>query len=67
MRTNIVINDELITQAMRLTGLRTKREVVEEALRVLGRNASQAAVLDLEGTVHWEGDLQSDPAFARRS
>lgn len=57
MRTNIIIDDTLMREAMRLTGLATKREVVEKALQVLVRNAGQSAVLALEGKIHWEGDL----------
>ncbi len=49
MRTNIVLNDRLVADAMRLTGAKTKREVVELALRqvVLGRRRRN--VLDLAG------------------
>lgn len=58
MRTNIIIDDGLMSEAMRLTGLKTKRDVVEKALQVLVRNAGQSAVLALEGKIHWEGDLE---------
>ncbi|CAN5378981.1 hypothetical protein BH10CHL1_BH10CHL1_09230 [soil metagenome] len=57
MRTNIEIDDQLMAEAIRLTGLTTKREVVEAALRILIRSTKQAAVLDLAGTIHWVGDL----------
>ncbi len=57
MRTNIVIDDELMAEAMRLTGLATKRDVVEEALRVLVRTTQQKNVLALRGKIQWEGDL----------
>lgn len=59
MRTNIVIDDELMAEAMRLTGIDTKREVVEEALRVLVRTTLQKNVLALRGQVQWEGDLNA--------
>jgi Arc/MetJ family transcription regulator len=59
MRTNIVIDDYLIRQAMQLTGITTKREVVDTALRILVRLEKQKAVLALEGQVPWEGDLES--------
>lgn len=58
MRTNIVIDDELIAEAMRLTGIRTKREVVDTALRTLVRLRRQRDVLTLEGKIVWEGDLE---------
>lgn len=57
MRTNIVIDDTLIAEAMRLTRIKTKREVVDTALRTLVRLERQRAVLDLEGSIVWEGDL----------
>ena len=57
MRTNIVIDDDLMTEVMRLTGLATKRDVVEEALRVLVRTTQQKNVLALRGKVQWDGDL----------
>jgi Arc/MetJ family transcription regulator len=59
MRINIVIDDHLIDQAMRITGITTKREVVEMALRLLVKLERQKAVLALEGQVPWEGDLES--------
>ncbi len=59
MRTNIVIDDTLIREAMRLTGSRTKREVVDLALRRLVQLERQRDVLSLEGTLNWEGDLEA--------
>jgi Arc/MetJ family transcription regulator len=57
MRTNIVLNDELVERAKALTGLPTRRAVVEEALRVLVELREQAEVRKLRGKLHWEGDL----------
>ncbi len=57
MRTNIVIDDDLMRQALVATGLKTKREVVEEGLRVLVRAENRAGILALRGTVTWDGDL----------
>jgi Arc/MetJ family transcription regulator len=57
MRTNIVIDDALIAEAMRLTRIKTKRGVVDKALQTLVRLEGQRAVLDLEGRITWEGDL----------
>jgi Arc/MetJ family transcription regulator len=59
MRTNIVIDDELMTQAMKQTGLKTKKAVIEEALRTLVRLKSQEQVRSLRGKLHWEGDLDA--------
>lgn len=57
MRTNIVIDDDLMSRAMTVTGITTKREVVEEALRVLIRTTEQKAILGLRGKIKWDGDL----------
>ena len=57
MRTNIDLNDELVEKAGRLTGLKTKRAIVEEALRTLVRLHEQAEIRSLRGKLRWEGDL----------
>ena len=59
MRTTIVIDDDLMAAAMRASGLRTKRAVVEMALKTLVRLEQQSEVRTLRGTVTWEGDLQA--------
>jgi len=57
MRTNIDIDDALLSRAMTIAGLSTKRATVEESLRLLVRVHEQAkAVADLKG-LGWEGDL----------
>lgn len=58
MRTNIEIDDVLMEQAQALSGLKTKRAVVEEALRLLVRVRRQQKVLDLAGKVEWVGNLE---------
>jgi Arc/MetJ family transcription regulator len=57
MRTNIEIDDRLMEEALKLTGLRTKREAVDLALRELVARHRQLGVLKLRGRVHWVGDL----------
>ncbi len=57
MRTNIDIDDALLTQALELSGLPTKRAAVEEGLRLLVRLRRQAATRDLFGKVPLEDDL----------
>lgn len=57
MRTNIDIDDELLAKAQRVAGTPTKRATVEYALRELVRRRERRKVLDLRGTVAWEGDL----------
>ena len=58
MRTNIVLDDKLIERAQKLTGIKTKREVVHEALRVLILLNEQAKVRDLRGKLPWESNLE---------
>lgn len=57
MRTNIVIDDKLMSTAMRASGARTKREAVELGLKTLIRLKRQERIRDLRGQLHWEGDL----------
>ena len=59
MRTNIVIEDRLMRDTLRATGLKTKREAVEQGLRTLLRLSRQAEIRRLRGKLHWEGDLES--------
>ncbi len=59
MRTNIEIDDRLMERAQRLSGLRTKRAVVEAGLRTLVRLKEQEEILALAGKVHWQGDLDA--------
>jgi Arc/MetJ family transcription regulator len=57
VRTNIDIDDDLMREALEVTGLRTKRSVVEEALRRLIMLQRQQNVRALRGRLPWEGDL----------
>ena len=57
MRTNIVINDELMNKALMLSDGKTKKAVVEEALQLLIRIKEQLRIRDLRGQLNWEGDL----------
>ena len=59
MRTNIVIDDKLMADTLRATGLSTKREVVELGLKTLLRLREQAEIKQLRGKVTWEGDLDA--------
>jgi Arc/MetJ family transcription regulator len=59
MRTNIVIDDKLMRDTLRATGLRTKREVVEEGLRTLLRLRRQEGIRHLRGKLNWQGDLNA--------
>jgi Arc/MetJ family transcription regulator len=59
MRTNIVIDDKLMRDTLRATGLKTKREAVETALRTLLRMSRQGQIRRLRGKLHWQGDLDA--------
>jgi Arc/MetJ family transcription regulator len=58
-RTNIVIDEKLVEAGLKATGLKTRRALVDYALRDLLRRESQKRILDLKGRIHWEGDLSS--------
>lgn len=57
MRTNIVIDDQLMADALKATGLNTKKEVVELGLKMLVRLNKQQEIRKLRGKLKWEGDL----------
>ena len=57
MRTNIVIDDDLMAQAIKATGLDTKKDVVEQGLKLLVRRSKQQSIRSLRGKITWEGDL----------
>lgn len=57
MRTNIVIDDSLMQEALVISGYKTKRETVEEALKLLIAQRNQANIRKLRGKLQWEGDL----------
>lgn len=57
MRTNIVIDDKLMEDALKVTGLKTKKEAVEEGLKLLIQKNKQQAIRKLRGKLKWEGDL----------
>ena len=57
MRTNIVVDEELIQQAMKATGLTTKRAVVEAGLQLLIQVKAQSGIRRLRGKVQWQGNL----------
>lgn len=59
MRTNIEIDDQLMSDALRLTGARTKREAVEMGLRTLLRLRQQEDIRRFRGALQWEGDLDA--------
>jgi len=59
VRTNIVIDDKLMKDVLKVTGLKTKREAVELGLRVLLQLRRQEEIKQYRGKLKWEGDLDS--------
>ena len=59
MRTNIVIDDKLMRDTLRATGLNSKREAVETALRTLLRLSKQEQIRRFRGKLAWQGDLNA--------
>lgn len=59
MRTNIVIDDNLMNEALIISGYKTKRETVEEGLKLLIAMKNQANVRKYRGRLKWEGDLDA--------
>lgn len=57
MRTNIVIDDKLMATALRISGSKTKKDVVEEGLRLLVKVKNQSKLKNYRGKLKWEGDL----------
>ncbi len=59
MRTNIEIDDKLMKDALKATGVKTKREAVELGLKTLVQLRAQEKVRQLKGKITWEGDLNT--------
>ena len=56
MRTNIVLDDRLVKEALRLAGIKTKRALVDQALREFVENRKRHNLLDLAGKVKFSKD-----------
>ena len=57
MRTNVVINDSLMESALKVSGLRTKKDAIEEGLRLLVQVQSQKEIRNFRGKLKWSGNL----------
>jgi Arc/MetJ family transcription regulator len=57
MRTNVVIDDELMESALRVSGLRTKKDAIEEGLKLLVQLKSQESIMRFRGKLKWSGSL----------
>ncbi len=58
MRTNVVIDDRLMTRALRSSGYRTKRATIESGLKLLVQMNSQNKLRSLKGQIAWDGNLE---------
>ncbi|TVQ02389.1 MAG: type II toxin-antitoxin system VapB family antitoxin [Balneolaceae bacterium] len=58
MRTNIVIDDDLMEEALKVSRLKTKKDAVEEGLRLLVQRKKQENIKNLRGKLQWRGDLE---------
>jgi Arc/MetJ family transcription regulator len=56
-RTNIVLDDDLVTNCQKLTGIKTRRRLIDHALHELLRHESQKVLFQLKGKVKWEGNI----------
>ncbi len=59
MRTNIILDNRLVSEAQKLTGISTKKGIVEEGLKVLIRLRKQEAVKSWRGKLRWDDDLDA--------
>ncbi|MBV8841924.1 MAG: type II toxin-antitoxin system VapB family antitoxin [Bryobacterales bacterium] len=59
MRTNVVIDDELMKETLRATGLKTKREAIDLGLKTLLRLRRQEKIRQYRGKLRWRGDLNA--------
>lgn len=57
VRTNIVIDDQLMDEALKVSGYKTKKEAVEQGLKLLVQRSRQQQIRNLRAKIKWEGDL----------
>jgi Arc/MetJ family transcription regulator len=57
MRTNIVLDDKLVNNCIKATGIKTKKSLIDYALKELLRHKEQKKILELKGKITWEGSL----------
>ena len=59
MRTNVVIDDRLMADALKSSGLKTKKDAIEAGLRLLVRQARQMKIREFRGKLRWQDDLEA--------
>jgi Arc/MetJ family transcription regulator len=57
MRTNVVVDDDLMESALKVSGLKTKKDAIEEGLKLLVQVKRQKAIKNYRGKLKWSGDL----------
>jgi Arc/MetJ family transcription regulator len=57
-RTNIVLDEKLVMDCIKVTGIKTQKALVDHALRELLRHEKQIELLELKGTISWDGNLE---------
>lgn len=57
-RTNVVLDEVLVEKGIRLTGIKTRKGLIDHALRELVRRKQQKRILTLKGKITWDGDLE---------
>jgi len=56
-RTNVILDEKLIDACMKATGMKTQKALIDHALRELLRHERQNKILELKGSINWEGHL----------
>ena len=56
-RTNVVLDEKLVEDCIKATGIKTQKALIDHALRELLRHENQVKILDLKGSINWDGDL----------
>lgn len=59
IRTNVELDEKLVNAALKVTKIKTRKALIDYALRELLRHAQQKELLKLRGKIHWEGDLKT--------
>ena len=56
-RTNVVLDEELVKDCIKITGIKTQKALIDHALRELLRHENQLKILELKGVISWDGNL----------
>lgn len=56
-RTNVVLDENLVKNCIKITGIKTQKALIDHALRELLRHENQIKILELKGTISWDGNL----------